>query len=374
MVNSSCELLANARRARLFSPVTMPDNEEDLSVERLAEEIRRALPAGSAPADSRCPATTRALDGADRFLTPSVEPGASLAAFKRVLLRVLRLATRSQGTFNAKLLEGARDLDRGIADLRREVRLLAERQAKTASEVDLLHARVGAAGEPAARPAPGEMVEARLPDGVYARFEEEFRGRPEQMRERQEAYRDYFRGVPGPVLDCGCGRGEFLEVLRDAGIASSGVDASAVAVAQARHRGLDAAHGDLFSALAGASGLGGVSALQVVEHLDPPQVLELLRLAHRALSPGGRLLLETINPDSLYAMRAYRLDPTHRWPVPPPALALLVREAGFSNPDVRFLSPVPASEALEERDENDRKLNRWIFGPQDYALLAERSR
>ncbi|HWC64836.1 MAG TPA: methyltransferase type 12, partial [Thermoanaerobaculia bacterium] len=90
--------------------------------------------------------------------------------------------------------------------------------------------------------------------------------------------------------------------------------------------------------------------------------------------PGGRLLLETINPDSLYAMRAYRLDPTHRWPVPAPTLSLLVRDAGFEEREIRFVSPVPPAEALEETGENERKLNRWLFGFQDYALFAERPR
>jgi hypothetical protein len=71
-------------------------------------------------------------------------------------------------------------------------------------------------------------------------------------------------------------------------------------------------------------------------------------------------------------MRAYRLDPTHVWPVPARTLSLLVRESGFRETEVRFVSPVPAAEALEETGENERKLNRWIFGFQDYALFAER--
>lgn len=352
--------------------------DEPTPAERLAEEIRRAIPHRPG-ADAGSPAggasLTRAWGEADRFIVPSVEPGAPFYRLKKILLRALRLVTRSQGSFNARVLQGARDLEKAIVVLREERSREIEELRR---QVDLLHARLsaGSAGgaspasagaPPAARPAPG------LPEGFYLRFEEEFRGPEASVRRRQEAYAEFFRGAAGVVLDCGCGRGEFLEALRAAGVEARGVDANAVAVELARGKGLAAERGDVFESLGSERGsLGGVCALQLVEHFAPEEVYRFLELGFQALRPGGRLLLETINPDSVYAMRAYRLDPTHRWPVPADTLALMAREAGFVEREIRYFSPVPESDRLEESSENDRKLNRWIFGPQDYALFARR--
>jgi len=357
------------------------EEEDRLSAERLAEEIRRGVrEAAPHPSeDAGASPALRAWAGAERYAVPSVPPGAALAIFKRMLLRVLRIATRSQGTFNAKLLEGARSLDRTVEGLRRD---LAEAELRLARQNDVLQARVAAverSGGPAGAPlAPLSAPNPAAPgitDGLYARFEEEFRGSSEAVRDRQERYVDFFRDAPGPVLDCGCGRGEFVALLRRAGVDAEGVEANRVAVAIAERDGLPVAAGDAFERLARERArLGGIAGLQFVEHLDPGAVREFLGRAYEALAPGGRLLLETINPDSLYAMRAYRLDPTHRWPVPAPTLSLLARDAGFVEKEIRFLAPVPPEEALAETGENERKLNRWLFGFQDYALFAERPR
>lgn len=355
------------------------EEEERLSVERLAEEIRRGVREAAAHAPEDGPADSpalRAWAGAERYFVPSVAPGAGLAFVKRAMLRVLRIATRSQGTFNAKLLEGSRALERTVETLRRE---LAEAERRLARENDVLQARMATYERPPAVPAGGSASAAAgvpaISDGLYARFEEEFRGSAETIRERQEGYVDFFRAAPGPVLDCGCGRGEFVALLAAAGIRARGVDGNGVAVTIARGRGLPVEAGDVFDRLRLSRGsLGGVAALQFVEHLDPAAAREFLGLAFEALVPGGLLLLETINPDSLYAMRAYRLDPTHRWPVPAPTLSLLARDAGFAEKEIRFVAPVPPEEALEETGDNERKLNRWLFGFQDYALFAERPR
>ena len=345
--------------------------------ERLAEEIRRAIPArpGEPGPPGAGASVTRAWGEADRFIVPSVEPGVSFYRLKKILLRALRLVTRSQGSFNARVLQGARDLERAIVVLREERSRELEELRR---QVDILHARLsaGSAGTPApARPDPaaGARPEPGLPEGFYLRFEEEFRGPEASVRRRQEAYAEFFRGSAGPVLDCGCGRGEFLEALRAAGVEACGIDANAVAVELARGKGLAAAREDVFDRLGRERGsLGGLGALQLVEHLAPVEVYRFLELGFQALKPGGRILIETINPDSLYAMRAYRLDPTHRWPVPADTLALMAREAGFVEREIRYFSPVPDSDRLQETSENDRKLNRWIFGPQDYALFARR--
>lgn len=425
---------------------------EETSVEEIAEEIRRAIPASAAPGIGRPEESSRALEAAGRHLVPGLEPGTKFALAKRYLLRLLRIVTRSQGTYNAAMLEAARELDQKLRDTRREAEelrrqlsgldrksnqligtladirhaqevALGESQAalelrfenlsreaaleagrfrtavetdferlrqlihsdssRLARDIDLIHARLSreersmASAEQLSAPAAASLAApaAGFPDGFYIRFEDRFRGSEENIRARQELYASYFRDSPGPVLDCGCGRGEFLEVLRANGVASRGVDSNAIAVELAAGKGLDVRLEDLFASLRRrGSELGGVAALQVVEHFDPAAVYEFLELAFAALAPGGRLLLETINPDSVYALKAFRLDPTHRWPVPAATLELMAREAGFESRRVEMLSPVPDSERLAEEDENDRRLNRLLFAPQDYALFAERPR
>ena len=359
----------------------------------LAEEIRQGI--DEAPGSLEESLASSVVERAERFIVPAVEPGASFPRLKKLLLRVLRVATRSQGTFNAIAVEGLRELQASTAALEREttkrndvVRRLQEESSRLRSEMervrheyDIIQARFSVA-ERASRGAASESgidgarTEAEsLPQGFYLRFEEEFRGPETAIRDRQREYAEFFRGTPGPVLDCGCGRGEFLGVLKAAGVTAFGVDSNRIAVEMAVSRGVDAREADAFATLRSFDGrLGGISALQVVEHLDPPAVYEFLELGLRALAPGGRLLVETINPDSLYALRAYRLDPTHRWPVPAATLDLMAREVGFESREIRWMSPVPEEESLAESSENDRKVNRWLFAPQDYALMAARPR
>ena len=353
----------------------MTDEESETSARRLAEEIRRgvreAMPHASADTPDGASPLREVWDAAERFAVPAIPAGASLPFLKKAILRVLRISTRSQGTFNMRMLEGARRLDRSLAALARE---LEEMERRFSRETDVIHARLASReGGTATAVPPPLAASPALSDGLYARFEEEFRGTEETIRERQRGYVDFFRGISGVVLDCGCGRGEFVELLAQAGIEAAGIETNRVAVALARRRGARVDEGDAFERLRSLRGsLGGVAALQFVEHLPPGSVRDFLGLAFDALAPGGRLLVETINPDSLYAMRAYRLDPTHVWPVPSAALSLLARDAGFEEEEIRFVSPVPPGEALDETNDNERKLNRWIFGFQDYALFARR--
>jgi O-antigen chain-terminating methyltransferase len=259
-----------------------------------------------------------------------------------------------------------------------------------------LAASEGTAGEPGvgSGPAPPAETLSRLRDEqAYLAFERRFRGTEEEVRERIGRYLGALEGVGelGDVLDLGCGRGEGLAVLAAAGFPVRGVDASAQMVARCRERGLAAEAGDLFEALAGVApgSLGAVVSFHVIEHLPPTSLDRLARLAWRALAPGGVLVLETPNPESLVvAARAFWLDPTHVRPVHPEALELLVRLAGFEPVERLELRPFGAAERLpeielagvpeEQRALADRVnrlrdvLDDLLFGYQDYALVARK--
>jgi 2-polyprenyl-3-methyl-5-hydroxy-6-metoxy-1,4-benzoquinol methylase len=133
------------------------------------------------------------------------------------------------------------------------------------------------------------------------------------------------------VLDCGCGRGELLELLGGAGIAASGVDLDEGMLTEARQRGLEVVAGDAVQALvqAPAGALGAVTAMQVIEHLPERALTDFLRAARHALRAGGRLIVETVNPHSVVALKAFWLDPTHQHPLFPEVVLELCREAGF---------------------------------------------
>ena len=111
-------------------------------------------------------------------------------------------------------------------------------------------------------------------------------------------------------------------------------------------------------------------AFQVVEHWPPEGIFRFLQLSRRALAPGGILVAETINVDSLSALKAFYLDPTHVRPVPPDALRFLAEAAGFTDARIEYRSPLPASGRLAGSDDDARKLNALLFAPQDYALIA----
>jgi SAM-dependent methyltransferase len=202
-----------------------------------------------------------------------------------------------------------------------------------------------------------------IPD--YFAYETRMRAPSAEIRERQRPYVELLRGHE-PVLDVGSGRGELLQLLREAGVEARGVDADADMVAYALGEGLDASQADLLDALAAVDdgSLGAITALQVVEHLPPPVLSRFLTEAARALRPGGLLVAETINPASPAALRHYFADLTHAQPLVPETLDLLARQAGFGATEIRFMN--------EPEQHGDPRISEQLFAPLDYALIARK--
>ena len=166
----------------------------------------------------------------------------------------------------------------------------------------------------------------------YRVFEDAFRGSELRVRDLQERYLDLVAGH-GPVLDVGCGRGEFLDLLREHGIESLGVDLDLGMVAVARAKGHAVTEADLnqFMTDREPGSLGGVIASEVIEHLPYAELLRFLELAHSRLAPGGIAILETVNPHSLTAAKGFWLDPTHQHPLFPEVVLVLCRIMGFAD-------------------------------------------
>ncbi|HUY30736.1 MAG TPA: class I SAM-dependent methyltransferase [Acidimicrobiales bacterium] len=266
------------------------------------------------------------------------------------------------------------DLDRRLADVR--IRL-----AQVDVLLDVVRRHL---------PEPPPQAElAGLPgafESLYGPFEEALRGSYETVRERVREYLDDVRRVPSdsPVLDVGCGRGEWLDVLGEAGIPAYGIEVSARAVEAGRSNGLDMRLADAREHLGGLAerSLRAITAIHVAEHLATDDLIGFLDLAVRAIEPGGLLVLETPNPENLIVgASSFYLDPTHRNPLPPALLAFLVEARGFAEVEVRPLArkelrPMPPLGAGEPWADDLRPivdiLNARLFGAQDYAIVARR--
>ena len=214
---------------------------------------------------------------------------------------------------------------------------------------------------------------------IYADFTEHFRGSTAEVSAKLEGYLpDVHRIVgPGGVVDLGCGRGEWLALLRAAGVAARGVDANPAFVAAGRARGLDMELGDALGYLEALppDSIDMVTAFHVIEHLATEDLLSLLEAARGALRPGGCLLLETPNPTNLVmAACDFYNDPTHRSPLPPALTEYLVSTQGFGNVEVRPLHPKTAPQMPTCGADACARVHELVaqalFGPQDYAVLG----
>ena len=345
--------------------------------ERLSEELRRGAGAGVSPGAEF--ASTRAL--AERFWPVTAEReagGGAKGLVKRVLRKFMRWYVEplaaDQRVFNDSVLKLVDALSER-ADAATAGREQAERIVRELEERLTRLERRAPSGGGASQVAPtvaAQPAAASVPD--YFAFESRMRGSVEAIRERQRRYVGDFRDH-APVLDIGCGRGELLGLLREAGVDARGIDADADMVAYARGEGLDVEQADLVAYLQQLDNgsLGGAFMGQVVEHLPPATLVEALRLVAAKLRPGGLLVAETINPLSPLALRSYFADLTHAQPLVPETLELLARQAGFADTEVRFLNE-PADRLTEPDDPviaaNVRRLNELLFAPLDYALVA----
>ena len=289
---------------------------------------------------------------------------------------------------------------------RRQAHVDEIRQAATAwrqvtgalrQELDRLRAQpapdappLPAAGR-AGQPDPRTQLATPQDSYKYVGFEDRFRGAAVDIRAGLADYARHFEGA-SDVLDAGCGRGEFLEILRERGVTASGVDLNPEMVAQCHARELQVAEGDLLAHLAALpdGSLGGLFAAQVVEHLEPAYLLKFIDTAFLKLRPGARIVLETINVASWTAFfQSYVRDITHVRPLHPDTLAYLVTAGGFQQVEIVYRSPIPPEHQLARAPEpeggeesidrmttifnrNVDELNRLLFGDQDYAVIAER--
>ncbi|MFC4767579.1 class I SAM-dependent methyltransferase [Effusibacillus consociatus] len=218
----------------------------------------------------------------------------------------------------------------------------------------------------------------------YFDFQMKYRGARDEIKKRQSIYLDYFAGKTN-VLDLGCGRGEFIELLIDNNVSATGVDLDQEMVTFCKEQGLPVVLADIFEYLEGVpdQSVGGVFLGQVIEHLSAARFVELVKLCHRKLTPGAYFIAETPNPECvLIFAHSFYIDLTHVKPIHSLAAQFVLESNDFKDVKVVYSSPLPDEYHLPKDIESSglnsktvavlEKWNRVLFGCQDYAIIGRK--
>ena len=212
-------------------------------------------------------------------------------------------------------------------------------------------------------------------DAVYAALEDRFRGGREEIKERFRVYLPYVKDW-APVVDLGCGRGEWLEILSEDGIEASGVDTNLIQLEQSRARRLNVSEEDFLTHLQRLddASVGAITGFHIVEHVPLKALITLLNEALRVLRPGGVVIFETPNPENvLVGSKYFYMDPTHRNPLPSELLEFLLDSRGFEAIEILNLHPWESARIAGESELTER-FNTYFYGPMDYAIVGRKAR
>ncbi|MEY2533142.1 MAG: hypothetical protein QOF29_1052, partial [bacterium] len=320
-------------------------------------------------------------------LRTAIQQGGPSGVARRTVLQAMRPYTYHQDELNGLVVSALREVNQRfdvlVVDVQSEVvrlhgqlksleRILPGMEAGAGSPFDLARVLEGARARPGStHPAISYVDEhgrralgferGDEEDGEgYRGFEDIFRGSEDHVRAQQRMYLDLFAGCHW-VLDVGCGRGEFLDALRERGISARGLDMDPTMVQRVREKGHEVELTDAASYLRGLDDdtVPGLFAAQVIEHLSAEQLSEFLELAHAKLAPGGLAVLETVNPHSPAAMKAFWTDTTHHHPLFPEVALAHCRLAGFDSGEIVF----------RDRTED---FDRDVYVNRDYAVVVRK--
>ena len=420
----------NNPRIDVAELLALVQKEIDRQRRRVEGEGGEALPGGDA-GETNNPYSWSQLAATLDVAQQNVDAGARLSTFLnyrrsirwlvrgvgRVILYFGRVITVPQRDFNSAILHALRITLNGIRDMNRftdqtvrrlDGRLEAQDQrlaeleerdrekdhliAYLKSALVMQERRISLFLDEARRCLPDTFSQEELQgfvrekghllDSLYVTFEDKFRGTREEIKERLRVYLDVIRGADAgtgehPVLDIGCGRGEWLELLRDEGISAYGVDLNDSLARQCRERGLRVEIGDALSFLRALpeGELGAITGFHIIEHLPMDMLLELYGEAVRVLRPGGVAIFETPNPQNLLVGACnFYADPTHKRPLYPETQQFFLEYRGFSRVELKYLHPHEPAARLPEAEapELAARLNDLLSCARDYAVIGYR--
>jgi SAM-dependent methyltransferase len=214
-------------------------------------------------------------------------------------------------------------------------------------------------------------------DVLYVSLEDHFRGGRSEIKERFEIYLPYLEqaGITTDILDLGCGRGEWLELLKEKGFHARGVDANRLMAEQCQAAGLKVTCGNAIDHLRSLpdNAVSAVTTFHVIEHLGFKALVELIDEIVRTLRPGGLMVLETPNPENIIVGSCnFYLDPTHRHPLPIQTTKFLLEARGLSDLKVLGLHTLESSR-VQGNSELINRFNEFFYGPMDYAIIAHKN-
>jgi O-antigen chain-terminating methyltransferase len=223
---------------------------------------------------------------------------------------------------------------------------------------------------------PAHPEQDHLLDSLYFSLEDVLRGTPEQIKEEVKVYLPVLQraGINSGILDVGCGRGEWLQVLREAGFEARGIDTNRILVQQCKDLSLEVEEREALEFLGSLpdGSLNAVTAFHFAEHLPLETLVKFLDETGRTLKPGGLIILETPNPENLLVGSCnFYLDPTHKNPIPIPTMKLLLEARGFRCEEVLKLHAVESAK-IEVKDQLTSHLNHFLYGPMNYAVIARK--
>lgn len=285
---------------------------------------------------------------------------------------------RSMQDIKQELVAEIGKADQRVALLGTEFKAVAKASYAQALQLQEIQKNADFAGETSAEASPDGHPTAKQQAEFYKAFEERFRGKRGNIKERLKPYLTILREESGLsdhtglFVDIGCGRGEWLELLREAGINYLGIDQNPDNIEECRRLELQATQADVITWLEDQedNSLSGCSGFHIIEHLPFAGVQRLFSLLATKLVPGGVIILETPNPENiLVASTSFHMDPTHRYPLPPDLVQFMAEYHGFEKCSIHRCNSL-TEQVIDESSEVANRMNHYLYGPQDYALVA----
>ncbi len=274
------------------------------------------------------------------------------------------------------------DVDRRITDLKSDLLSLEYRLSRFLEKSPQVSAHSDA----------GFLQEiSHATDALYLAFENRFRGSREEVKRRLKVYLPFMEEAARNagtriVVDLGCGRGEWLELLKESKFEPQGVDTNRLQLEECRKLGLKADEQDALAALRALSdaSIAAVTGFHVIEHLPFSVFLQLLDEARRVLKSGGVIVFETPNPENIdVGACSFHIDPTHQSPWVPESLQFLTEQRGFVRVDLlRLVQPFREKplELLSGQELLAPKINPIIsllnsrfYSSQDFAVIGRKA-